>query len=396
MKKAAYGLLGLIVVLVAVALIGPSVINWNGYKAEISAEVEKATGRTLDIAGDLEFAILPVPRLRISDARLSNAPGAVAPHMVALQELRVSVGLLALLQGDIEIGKIALIAPVIELEKLPNGQMNWLFAPESDGSAAPAAGPRPSTVTPGAGQAKNASAFRLDALTIENGTIVYRDTASGTIERIRNLTADISAGSFTGPFAFKGGLTVRDTPLTVKADVRRFVENGALPFHVTLGAPGSTAEINLSGTVTDVETKPSVSAKLDGKGDNLAGLLASLTRSAPLAQLGQSFAVSATMAGSEKAVAVNALVLQLGKSTATGNIRVALENGIRADVAVRMASLDADAFLAVSETSRSQPASPGSVAPSSESSEAGADNRVVPATPAPAPLVPRHISCTLY
>ena len=398
MKKAAYGLLGLIVVLVAVALIGPSVINWNGYKAEISAEVEKATGRTLDIAGDLEFAILPAPRLRISDARLSNAPGAVVPHMVALQELRVSVGLLALLQGDIEIGKIALIAPVIELEKLPNGQMNWLFAPESDGSAgsaAPAAGPRPSTVTSGAGQTKNASAFRLDALTIENGTIVYRDTASGTIERIRNLTADISAGSFTGPFAFKGGLTVRDTPLTVKADVRRFVEKGALPFHVTLGAPGSTAEINLSGTVTDVETKPSISAKLDGKGDNLAGLLASLTRSAPLAQLGQSFAVSATMAGSEKAVAVNDLVLQLGKSTATGNIRVALENGIRADVAVRMASLDADAFLAVSETSRSQPASPGSVAPSSESSEAGADNRVVPATPAPAFELPNDIEANI-
>ena len=250
-------------------------------------------------------------------------------------------------------------------------------------------------MTPGASQAKNASAFRLDALTIENGTIVYRDTASGTIERIRNLTADISAGSFTGPFAFKGGLTVRDTPLTVKADVRRFVEKGALPFHVTLGAPGSTAEINLSGTVTDVETKPSVSAKLDGKGDNLAGLLASLTRSAPLAQLGQSFAVSATMAGSEKAVAVNDLVLQLGKSTATGNIRVALENGIRADVAVRMASLDADAFLAVSETSRSQPASPGSVAPSSESSEAGADNRVVPATPAPAFELPKDIEANI-
>ncbi|MGZ0246308.1 MAG: AsmA family protein, partial [Alphaproteobacteria bacterium] len=135
MKKAAYGLSGLIVLLVAAALIVPSVIDWNGYKPEISAEVRKVTGRTLEITGDLEFTVLPAPRLRISGARLSNAPGATAAHMMSLQELRVSVALLPLLRGDIEIGQVDLIEPVIELEKLPNGQMNWLLVSEADGSA---------------------------------------------------------------------------------------------------------------------------------------------------------------------------------------------------------------------------------------------------------------------
>ena len=377
MKKAAYGFIGLIVVLVAVALIGPSLVNWNGYKNEIAAEVKKATGRTLEIGGDLEFTVLPAPRLRISDARLSNAPGAVAPHMVALKELRISVALLPLLQGDIEIGEVDLIEPVIELEKLPNGQMNWIFVSDASGTAASAGVPAaPQTAAPDGGDANSASGFRLDALSIESGAIVYRDTASGTVERIGNLTADISAGSLTGPFAFKGSLTVRDTPLTVSAEVRRFVEKGALPFRMTLGAPGSTAEIGLSGTVTDVETKPSISVKLDGKGDNLGTLLASLTRSAPLAQLGQAFAVSATVAGSEEAVSVNELSLQLGASRATGNIRVSLQNGIRADVAVRMTSLDADALMAKPEASRSPSvSSPGSA-------DSGSDK----ATTSPSPV----------
>jgi len=362
MKKAAYGFLALIALLVAAALIGPSFVNWNGYKGEISAEVQKATGRTLEIAGDLEFTILPAPRLRISDARLSNAPGAVAPHMVVLKELRVSVAFLPLLRGSIEIGEVDLVEPVIELEKLPGGQMNWIFAADPGGSAGLPAASEPAVVTaPESGDVNEASAFRLDALSIKNGTIVYRDTASGTVERIGNLTADISAGSLTGPFSFKGALTVRDTPLTVSADVPRFVEKGALPFRMTLGAPGSTAMIGLSGTVTDAETKPSVSAKLDGKGDNLGTLLASLTRSAPVAQLGQAFAVSATVAGSEEAVSVNDLSLQLGEAKATGSILVSLQSGIRADAAIRMTSLDADALLTAGKASQSSSvSSPGS------------------------------------
>ena len=236
MKKAAYGLLGLIVLLVAAALIIPSVINWNGYKSEIAAEVRNATGRTLEIGGDLEFTVLPAPRLRISDARLSNAVGATAAHMVSLKELRVSVALLPLLRGDIEIGRVDLIEPVIELEKLPNGQMNWLFSEESAGSAGSAGGAVArvpvAAQNPAGEPVASPSAFRLDALRIVNGTVVYRDTATATVERIGKLSAEISAGSLAGPFAFHGELTVRDLPLTATAEVRRFVENGAVPFRL--------------------------------------------------------------------------------------------------------------------------------------------------------------------
>lgn len=391
MKKVAYGFLGLIVLLVAAALIVPSVIDWNGYKAEISAEVRKATGRTLEIAGDIEFTVLPAPRLRLSDARLSNADGATAAHMISLKELRVNVALLPLLQGDIEIGQVELIAPVIELEKLPSGQMNWLFANESEGSASSAA-PRSPAVSGNTGrdQSNNPSAFRLDALVIKNGTIVYRDTGANTVERVEKLTADISAGSLTGPFAFNGGLTVRDTPLTVTAEVRRFVENGAVPFRVTFGTPATKAEISLSGTVTDVETNPTLSAKLDGRGDNLGALLASLTKSAPLPHFGQPFAISATVAGSDDALTVNGLNWKLGESEATGNIKVAFQNGVRADIALRMASLDADALMSAATTS-SAPIPPSAPSPDKKTSPAK-DQR---ATAAPKFELPDDIEANL-
>ena len=342
MKKAAYGLVGLIVLLVAAALIVPSLIDWNAYKPEITAQVKKATGRTLEITGDLDFAVLPTPHLNVSNARLANAQGATAAHMVLLKELRVSVKLTPLLRGNIEIASVVLVEPVIELEKLPGGKMNWEFSPPGP-TPIGAAGSKPSSAA--TNDRSDRQAFKLDSMRIENGTIVYRDTPAGTIEKIENLTADLSAGSLAGPFTLKGGLTGRNIPLTVDARIGKFAEKGALSFQFKFGTPRSKANIGLKGTVTDLETMPSVVATLNGSGDDLGVLVSSLSGSAPMPQLGQPFAVTASIGGSKTAVSVEDLVFKIGKSSATGTVKVALNEIVRADVSLQMKSLDADAFL---------------------------------------------------
>jgi uncharacterized protein involved in outer membrane biogenesis len=342
MKKAAYGFAGLLVLLVGAALIVPSVIDWNAYKPEIAAEVHKATGRTLDIDGPLEFAVLPTPHLKVSNARLSNAPGATAKSMLSLKELEVSVKLVPLMGGSVEIASLALIEPVIELEKMRDGAMNWVFAPA-----------RPTTTSavtpiPAGSDAKPASdkdAFKLDSLRIENGTIVYRDTPAGSIERLEKLTADISAQSLAGPFVFDGGMTVRGIPLTLAARMSKFAEKGAVPFRVNIGTPGTATTIGLAGTVTDIETKPAVAAKIDGKGADLGALIAALSGAPASAPLSQKFSVTGGIRGSAAGVVVNDLAIQLGGSSANGDIKIDLQDGVKADVALRMQSLDLDALL---------------------------------------------------
>ena len=61
MKKLFYGLLGLLVLVVAAALIGPSFVDWNAHKGRLTAEVRKLTGQTLVIDGDVSLAVLPAP-----------------------------------------------------------------------------------------------------------------------------------------------------------------------------------------------------------------------------------------------------------------------------------------------------------------------------------------------
>ena len=61
LKVVLYGLLGLIVLVVAAVLIGPSFVDWNAYKEEIASQVERATGRSLTIEGDIKLTIVPAP-----------------------------------------------------------------------------------------------------------------------------------------------------------------------------------------------------------------------------------------------------------------------------------------------------------------------------------------------
>ncbi len=142
MKKVFIGVVGVILILLATALIVPSFIDWNDYKDEIAAQAGAFTGRELVIDGDMGLTLLPAPALVATDVRLANIEGAETEDMVDLRELEVRVALVPLLQGRVQVEKVRLLDPVVELETLADGRNNWEFSPppERDPTAAP--GPR--------------------------------------------------------------------------------------------------------------------------------------------------------------------------------------------------------------------------------------------------------------
>ena len=89
--------LGVAVLIVAAALIAPSFIDCNKYKSEIAGPIERATGRSLAMNGDLSLVILPTPRLSASDVRLSAAGG--TQDFLTLRSLEVQVALWPLLRN---------------------------------------------------------------------------------------------------------------------------------------------------------------------------------------------------------------------------------------------------------------------------------------------------------
>ena len=76
MKRLAAGLVAVIVIVPAVALLAPVLVDLNDFKPDIARKVEAATGYRLAIGGDIEGRILPSPgRAVLRGIRLASRDG---------------------------------------------------------------------------------------------------------------------------------------------------------------------------------------------------------------------------------------------------------------------------------------------------------------------------------
>ena len=275
MKRVLWAISGLLVLLVAAVLIGLGLVDWNQYKGDIQNQARDATGRELIINGDISITVLPAPALIANDVLLANIEGAASKNMLRLKYLEVRIALAPLLASRIEIERIKLVDPEIELEVLADGRKNWVFDTDGPGTA--------SQTIPGAlpgapsGEEKGPAAADISAplivlqnFTIENGSLTYRDGQRGTVERIEKINANIIAASLNGPFESTGNLRLRGVPLVYDVNVAEIIHGRTVPFNLKIGMKPGQAKLQLTGTVVGLEGKPKVKGKIKGEAASLA------------------------------------------------------------------------------------------------------------------------------
>ena len=95
---------GVVVLLFAALLVAVAVlVDPNDYKDDITAAVQKATGRQLTLDGKLQLAVFPTIRIAVGSATLSNAPGFGTEPMAKIGSAELQLALLPLLSRRIEI-----------------------------------------------------------------------------------------------------------------------------------------------------------------------------------------------------------------------------------------------------------------------------------------------------
>ncbi|MHA1114345.1 MAG: AsmA family protein, partial [Alphaproteobacteria bacterium] len=276
MRRLVVGLLILVVALVAAALIAPGFVDWNRFKPEIAAAVEKATGRRLTIEGDLDATLLPAPVLIVGNVRLANLPGARAPDFARLDSLRINIALLPLLSGRIEVAGVRLVRPVVAFEVLADGRRNWIFdePPKAQAAPGPKSSPNPE---PASGPAPDASgggapAVTISAVRIEDGTLTYRDARSGLNERIEAIDATLGAESLAGPFHGEGRLRARGQTLEFDGTLGR-VGAAAAPARLRLRLGEAETRLTLAGEARTAGDRPGFSGKIEIEADALGRLV---------------------------------------------------------------------------------------------------------------------------
>ncbi|MDR7067852.1 uncharacterized protein involved in outer membrane biogenesis [Pseudoxanthomonas japonensis] len=120
------GVLAAIIVVVAI------LFEWNWLRRPIEWVVERQTGRSFHIAGDLDVDLGRVTTVRGDALTFGNATWSKVPTMAAADRAELSVEVFPLIfKRETRIPRIHLTRPQLRLESGPDGTGNWVFGDTS-------------------------------------------------------------------------------------------------------------------------------------------------------------------------------------------------------------------------------------------------------------------------
>ncbi len=234
-----FGILVIIVVLlVGGALVAPQFIDWNQYKGEIIAQIEKNTGFQAKVDGDLDLSVLPMPHVVVNGLSLSH-PQDTQP-LLTLDNASVYLDVMPLISGNISLKSITLDKPDIALRVLKDGTQNWmtetLTPVEEEGESTADTAKAPS------------SNVAIGSLSIKDGRVSYKDDTSGSEHIISNINGKFSMPSLQGPFDVAASFEAMGYPLDVNAETEILnTDNKTITANIKAGTKG--ADLNFSGII---------------------------------------------------------------------------------------------------------------------------------------------------
>jgi len=398
-KKTLWVIVVLLVIVSAAVLIGPGMVDWNQYKSDIQAQAKNATGRDLQINGDISIAILPAPALIVKNVLLANMDGASSKNMVRLKSLEVRVALAPLLGGQIKVEQVKLVNPEIELEVLADGRQNWLFEPggEKASGGTTVSVPLPGVSSPAsAPETGSAPPIALDNVSVENGTVTYRDAKGGILERFEKINATFTAASLTGPFESAGEIRTRGVPLNYNLNVGEIIHGRTVPFNLKLGMTPGDLALQLNGTLVGIADAPKIKGKIKGDAKSLAAVIQAIRPGALPGPLSQAFEIEAGVVADAKGVEAKGFTVKLGSTQASGDMTVSL--GKMTNVAVRLAAnrIDLDKWLSLPEVAATSVGEDkGQVQPVAAKPAGGGNGKPSTSAGATAAALPGNINASL-
>ena len=316
MRKILIGIVVILVLAVAGVLIAPSLINWNNYKSEITAQAKQATGRRLTIAGDISLSIFPAPVVIINDVAFASVPGAKERQMVKLRSLEVRIALGPLISGNIQVEKIRLVNPVINLEVLKNGRKNWeLDLPTTKPSSGSSSSSSSSDPSEGPG-------VQLNNFELVNASVTYRDSRSGLVETISKINGTFKMASLQGPFVSEGSLSVRNIPITYKVGVEGIYQGRTAPIKAEIKFRDTLLSAALSGKITNLNTTPKFRGKTHIKSSSLGDIIDAFAPGTKLpTELNQALDLKAAISATATNVDISDMELTMGDISANGRLK---------------------------------------------------------------------------
>ena len=268
MKKLAYGILALVVLLIVAVIAVPFLVPAERIKTELMIAANDATGRTLSIDGDLGVSVFPVLGLTASKVSFSNAPTSETANMATIENLVIELNLIPLLSGQVSVDKFILDTPVIVLEVDKNGKKNWEFE-----TAKTAPAPTESSES-GSPTDLGISDLNLGDVQIKNGSFTYNDMQAGASHQVSEANLALELNGLDSPFKTNGSAVWKGEKIELDTELgslRAVLENKATT--AKLGVNSTKVTLSFDGNITTL-TPLNVGGATELNVPSLKGLVA--------------------------------------------------------------------------------------------------------------------------
>ena len=211
--------------LAAVLAVVIAFFDWNWLRGPAASYLSAKFGRPVTIHGNLRGEFSLKPRLVADDVTLANTLWGSDPMMARAQQVAVRVDLLSLLGPAVSLPELALVRPVLLLERDAEGRSNWDFGGVS-------------------------TLPRIGRLHVDAGTVRFLDPAPGT-----DISVDVASGAATEsgemPVQFKGAGKLRKNEFTIegRAATLLALENSDRPYRLDFQAKAGSTVAKFDGTI---------------------------------------------------------------------------------------------------------------------------------------------------
>ncbi len=379
---------GLLLLLVALAIALPLLIDPNDFRGKIAEEVTKSTGRSFEIRGDIKFNVFPWLAVSLGETVMGNADGFGTEPFAEFKGIDLGVKLLPLIfERAVEVRTVKLEGLTLRLAKNKDGGNNWsdLTKPKKDEET------KDEKPEEGSNEVKIDS-FKISGLEVSDANLSYDDRQTGKSYRVEKFNLETGNLAPGDPAKLKLDGRVISAKPALDADIKLTTEldadleakifkledlaldviarganmpngkqdlalRGAVDFDQT---QGTVALKDLLLTVVGLKLKAAINGQgLNGDAPNLKGTVSAEPFSPRLLFTGlgiklpdsadpgvlASASFNANYEGSLKGARLNNLALKLDQSAATGSMTVNDFSSPVIGFALKVDQFDADRYL---------------------------------------------------
>lgn len=306
-----------LVLIIGGGLVVPQFMDWNKYKPLLQDQVAKTSGLELNIGGDLSFSLFPMPHMMVSDVSVLQSDQDIKSDFLTLENLEVSVALMPLLSGNVDVSSITLVDPKLILALKDGKVVLPKFGP-SDAQKVQEEDKDSSELQ------KSPSQITLNDIRLENGEVIVKSEEGNPLYTISEITSvldvDLNKSIYgaSGSFVYAGNHYDTEFQMAQNNESEYKISTKLVP-----DIKGT--EINFNGLL-NLKDNISFDGKINGATENLKSLLSLLQVNADLEDE-VTFNIESGLEYSSKELKFADFNADIASSQITGNISYLFENG---------------------------------------------------------------------